>query len=82
MFLDLIPSALLVGTGLLGSFLFMWYVWRSGDWSFASSDLALVECDEDDWDFTEAPEREGWARALLALGLLGCLMLVAVMLGL
>lgn len=54
---------------------FWYYVWAKGDWSFASSELALVECEEEGIDYSQAPERIDWLRggrlaAYIAIGLL------------
>lgn len=61
----------------LGAGLAFWlYVWRYGDWSFASSDLALVECEEEDVDYSQAPERVMWFKAGRSAAWLALLLLI------
>ncbi len=50
-------TALFLFLSVFVPFLFMAYVWKSGDWRFCTSDLALVECEEHEIDYSEAPER-------------------------
>ncbi len=61
MFLDGSP---LVYIGLVGGPLFLLYVWWAGDWSFASSDIALVECEEEGIDYSQAPEHVAFLHAI------------------
>lgn len=68
---------LLTYAGLPAAFLLFYLLWKFGDWDFKKSELALVECDEGDVDFTEAPERQLLMNSLFATGILFVVILFA-----